>query len=136
VTLISVSPFCAITLLSFEADMHFSFPLLSSHVPIPFDVSFALPVYHVLLHLKSHIALGDFFRLVDDRPTAAALLEIYAREQDRAMLKDFYYQDDRRVANAALAMEDALRAKVRPSRLRPKVAASADVSSPPSSGLP
>lgn len=70
-------------------------------------------VYHVLLHLKSRIALGDFFRIVDDRPTAAALLEIYAKEQDRAMLKDFYYQDDRRIENAGLAMEDAATTNVR-----------------------
>lgn len=69
-------------------------------------------VYHVLLHLKSHLALGDFFRIVDDRPRAAVLLEIYAREQDREMLKDFYYQDDRRKESARLMLEEADRTKV------------------------
>ncbi|KAL7416492.1 Vps16, C-terminal region-domain-containing protein [Mrakia frigida] len=68
-------------------------------------------VYHVLLHLKTHLALGDFFRIVDDRPRAAALLEIYAKEQDREMLKDFYYQDDRREESARLMLEEADRAK-------------------------
>ena len=67
-------------------------------------------MYHVLLHLKTHLALGDFFRIVDDRPKAAALLEIYAKEQDREMLKDFYYQDDRREESARLMLDEADRA--------------------------
>ena len=73
-------------------------------------------VYHVLLHLKTHLALGDFFRIVDDRPKAAALLEIYAKEQDREMLKDFYYQDDRREESARLMLDEADRATVSPAR--------------------
>ncbi|KAF8314990.1 vacuolar assembling/sorting protein VPS16 [Clavulina sp. PMI_390] len=68
-------------------------------------------VYHVLLHLKRRLNLGDFFKLIEDggeelRP-AASLLQVYAREQNRDLLKDFYFQDDRRTESAALALEEA-----------------------------
>lgn len=93
-------------------------------------------VYHVLLRLKSQLSRGDFFRLVqapisdraaptsgisDADPTnaggepnlaghaalAANLLEVYAKEQDRELLRDFYYQDDRRMESAVLALQEA-----------------------------
>ncbi|KAF5390852.1 hypothetical protein D9757_004539 [Collybiopsis confluens] len=40
---------------------------------------------------------------------ASRLLQVYAREQDRDMLRDFYYSDDRRVESAVLAMDEASR---------------------------
>lgn len=55
--------------------------------------------------------LGDFFRLLEDggeRLTLATrLLQVYAREQNREMLRDFYYSDDRRVESATLLLEEA-----------------------------
>ena len=68
-------------------------------------------VYHVLLHLKRRLNLGDFFRLIEDggpelKP-AANLLQVYAREQNRDLLKDFWFQDDRRTESACLALEEA-----------------------------
>ena len=38
---------------------------------------------------------------------ASKLLQVYAREQNREMLRDFYYSDDRRVESAVLALEEA-----------------------------
>lgn len=85
-------------------------------------------VYHTLLTLKSRLALGDFFKLVDDSRTAGALLECYARDsedvnldgkpsgggKEREMLKDFYWQDDRRLEGGLLALEEGALATVRP----------------------
>ncbi|SPC62637.1 related to vacuolar protein sorting 16 [Ustilago sp. UG-2017b] len=94
-------------------------------------------IYHVLLRLKSQLSRGDFFRIVQapvsdamlpppgqtsnnrSRSTvklasarqylslASNLLEAYAKEVDRDLLKDFYYQDDRRTDSAILALEEA-----------------------------
>lgn len=38
---------------------------------------------------------------------------MYAREQNRDMLRDFYYSDDRRVESAVLCLEDAASSSVR-----------------------
>ncbi|KAI6095558.1 vacuolar assembling sorting protein VPS16 [Pisolithus croceorrhizus] len=70
-------------------------------------------VYRVLLHLHKHLSLGDFFRLIEDGgqslAPASRLLQVYAREQNKEMLRDFYYSDDRRVESAVLALEEASR---------------------------
>jgi hypothetical protein len=95
-------------------------------------------VYHVLLRLRSQLSRGDFFRIIQ-APIADAtapqaegsneanttgvassssyvylacnLLERYAKEEDLDLLKDFYYQDDRRTESALLALDEA-KAKV------------------------
>lgn len=43
--------------------------------------------------------------MINNKPLACSLLEVYCKEQDRELLKDFYYQDDRRIdsANATLS---------------------------------
>ncbi|EJC99299.1 vacuolar protein sorting-associated protein 16 [Fomitiporia mediterranea MF3/22] len=68
-------------------------------------------IYSVLLHLQKSLSLGSFFRLIEDGgpalAPAARLLQVYAREQDREMLRDFYYSDDRRVDSAVLLLEEA-----------------------------
>ncbi|OSC98084.1 vacuolar protein sorting-associated protein 16 [Trametes coccinea BRFM310] len=68
-------------------------------------------VYHVLLHLQKRLSLGSFFRLIEEGgprlALASRLLQVYAREQNRDMLRDFYYSDDRRVESAVLCLEDA-----------------------------
>ncbi|PWY97065.1 hypothetical protein BCV70DRAFT_234108 [Testicularia cyperi] len=94
-------------------------------------------IYHVLLRLKLQLSRGDFFRIVqapisdatlaslsvdagrDASPSsvllparqylalASNLLESYARETDRDLLRDFYYQDDRRTDSALLALDEA-----------------------------
>jgi len=71
----------------------------------------ARQVYHVLLHLHKRLSLGNFFRLLEDGgerlAPATRLLQVYAREQNRDMLRDFYYSDDRRVESATLLLEEA-----------------------------
>lgn len=73
-------------------------------------------VYHVLLHLHKRLPLGDFFRLIEDGGLrlvpASRLLQVYAREQNREMLRDFYYSDDRRVESAVLSLDEAARMSV------------------------
>lgn len=83
-------------------------------------------VYHVLLKLQKQLSRGDFFRVVQSpaielsqqarcgRPTTTAyqqlalrLLELYAYQFDRELLKDLYFTDDRRVELASLALQDA-----------------------------
>lgn len=60
--------------------------------------------------------MGSFFRLIEDGgeklAPAIKLLQVYAREQDREMLRDFYYSDDRRVESAVLALDEASKATV------------------------
>jgi vacuolar protein sorting-associated protein 16 len=72
-------------------------------------------VYHVLLQLYNRLPLGAFFRLIEDGGSSLApasrLLQVYAREQNSEMLRDFYYSDDRRVESAVLCLEEARRMK-------------------------
>ncbi|KAF8524325.1 vacuolar protein sorting-associated protein 16 [Hysterangium stoloniferum] len=68
-------------------------------------------IYHVLLHLHKRLPLGNFFRLIEEGgprlSLASRLLQVYAREQNRDMLRDFYYSDDRRLESAILALDEA-----------------------------
>jgi Vps16, C-terminal region len=76
---------------------------------------YSCSVYHVLLQLYKRLRLGDFFRLIEDGGSSLApasrLLQVYAREQNPEMLRDFYYSDDRRVESAVLNLEEARRMK-------------------------
>ncbi len=69
------------------------------------------PVYHVLLHLRQQLAPGDLFALIDDKSSvmrpALKLLQVYGREADRDLLRNYYYQDDRRLDSAGLDIEEA-----------------------------
>ena len=65
-------------------------------------------VIFVLLHLKRTLPLASFFRLLTNRPLATALVETSARSQDRSLLKDLFYQDDRRLDGAHLLFSEAL----------------------------
>ncbi|KAH7083623.1 Vps16, N-terminal region-domain-containing protein [Paraphoma chrysanthemicola] len=65
-------------------------------------------VYHVLLHLRKKLPLASFFRVVNSRPVATALVESSAWDQDRELLKDLYYQDDRRLDGSNLLLSEAL----------------------------
>lgn len=68
------------------------------------------------MHLHKRLPLGDFFRLIEDGGTtlvpASHLLQVYAREQNPEMLRDFYYSDDRRVESAVLSLDEASRTSV------------------------
>lgn len=62
----------------------------------------------VLLHLKAKLPLATFFRTINSRPVATALVEATSQQLDRPLLKDLYYQDDRRLDGANLLFLDAL----------------------------
>ncbi|KAI9248907.1 Vps16, C-terminal region-domain-containing protein [Sporodiniella umbellata] len=57
-------------------------------------------VYLVIFHLKRKLSVGNFFRVINNKPMACNLLEVYCKEQDTELLKNFYHQDDRGVDTA------------------------------------
>ncbi|KAI8644677.1 Vps16, C-terminal region-domain-containing protein [Parasitella parasitica] len=63
-------------------------------------------VYLVIFHLKRKLPLGEFFRMINNKPMACNLLEVYCKEQDTELLKDFYYQDDRRIDSANVVLSE------------------------------
>ncbi|OIW33776.1 vacuolar protein sorting-associated protein 16 [Coniochaeta ligniaria NRRL 30616] len=71
-------------------------------------------VYFVLHHLRRKLPLAAFFRVTSARPLATALVEAAARNhpeggEDTALLKDLYYQDDRRLDGADVFVRESLR---------------------------
>jgi hypothetical protein len=64
----------------------------------------------VLLQLKRKLPLAAFFRVINTRPAATALVESSATlDGDHAFLKDLYYQDDRRKDGAGVFIRESLR---------------------------
>ena len=73
-------------------------------------------MHFVLRHIKRKLPLAAFFRVINTRPTATALVEASARshsaeedEENQALLKDLFYQDDRRADGADVFAREALR---------------------------
>ncbi|KAG9242766.1 vacuolar protein-like protein sorting vps16 [Calycina marina] len=62
----------------------------------------------VLMHLKKKLQLAAFFRVLNSRPIATALIEAAAKTDDHELLKDLYYQDDRRLDGATIFIREAL----------------------------
>ena len=66
-------------------------------------------ILYVLLKLKKKLPLAAFFRVINTRPTATAMVEASAlQEGDNTLLKDLYYQDDRRVDGALVFIRESL----------------------------
>lgn len=65
-------------------------------------------VFFVLLQLKQKLPLAAFFRTISDKPVAGALVESSARAQDKELLRDLFYQDDRPVEGSNLLLEEAM----------------------------
>lgn len=65
-------------------------------------------VLFVLLQLKKKLPLASFFRVINGRPVATALIESSAQGEDNELLKDLYYQDDRRLDGANVFVREAL----------------------------
>ncbi|TLD04900.1 uncharacterized protein PgNI_09463 [Pyricularia grisea] len=66
-------------------------------------------VLSVLHELRRKLPLASFFRTINRRPVATALVEAAAvREGDNALLKDLYYQDDRRLDGASVFLREAI----------------------------
>ncbi|KAL5088394.1 hypothetical protein Trisim1_006602 [Trichoderma cf. simile WF8] len=67
-------------------------------------------ILFVLTKLKKKLPLASFFRVINVRPTATALVESAAlMEGDNTLLKDMYYQDDRRIDGANVFIRESLR---------------------------
>ncbi|PYH49546.1 tethering complex subunit VPS16 [Aspergillus saccharolyticus JOP 1030-1] len=65
-------------------------------------------VNYVLLQLKTKLPLASFFRTINNRPMASALVETNARSQDKELLKDLFYQDDRPIDGSNVLLSEAL----------------------------
>ncbi|KAF3313629.1 hypothetical protein TWF173_005702 [Orbilia oligospora] len=65
-------------------------------------------VFYVLLHLKKKLPIATFFRIINDRPLAYSLIETSARNIDTELLKDLYYQDDRKSDGANVILKESL----------------------------
>lgn len=66
-------------------------------------------ILSVLLQLKKKLPLAAFFRTINSRPVATALVEASAvKEGDNTILKDLYYQDDRRVDGANVFIRESV----------------------------
>lgn len=74
-------------------------------------------VFFVLLQLKTKLPLASFFRLLSTRPLASALVESSAASNDKSLLKDLYYQDDRLQSLSNLVLTEALHADSTPAKL-------------------
>lgn len=70
-----------------------------------------LTVLSVLLSLRRKHSLGKFFRFLDGKPEAAAILTTYCKKYDQDLIRDFWYQDDRRVERACFDLEEAAAVK-------------------------
>lgn len=66
-------------------------------------------MYYVILQLKKKLPLSSFFRVISTRPVATALVESSAQSDDVELLKDLYYQDDRRIDGASVFVKEALK---------------------------
>jgi vacuolar protein sorting-associated protein 16 len=61
-----------------------------------------------MTHLRKSLPLAQFFKVINDKPIAAQLFEGWAKEYDPELLKDFYYQDDRKSASAGILINESL----------------------------
>lgn len=66
-------------------------------------------IFFVLLQLKKKLPLASFFQVINGRPVATALIESSAQSEDIELLKDLYYQDDRRVDGSSVFVREALK---------------------------
>lgn len=74
-------------------------------------------VFYVLWYLKKKLPLAQFFRMINNKPTAASLIERYSRQQDLPLLKDYYYQADRRADGANVFFQESFDADELQTRL-------------------
>ena len=65
-------------------------------------------VKYVLVALRKELPLSSFFRVINTRPVATALVESSAWKFERDLLKDLFYQDDRRLDGAMLLLLQSL----------------------------
>jgi len=61
----------------------------------------------VILHLHRKLPIAEFFKIINEKPLACNLLEVYCKEQNLGLLKDFYYQADYKSETAAILTNES-----------------------------
>lgn len=60
-----------------------------------------------MLALRRQHSLGTFFRFLDGQHEAIAILTNYGKKYDKDVIKDFWFQDDRRTESACFELDEA-----------------------------
>lgn len=63
---------------------------------------------YVIALVKQKNPIAMFFRMINDKPAAVSALVDHARLHDTQLLKDFYYQDDRKLSGADLMLRESM----------------------------
>ena len=71
------------------------------------SVANSAAVLSVLLALRRQHSLGTFFRFLDGKYEAIAILASYGKRYDKDLIKDFWFQDDRRTESACFELDEA-----------------------------
>lgn len=72
---------------------------------------------YVVFEIKNSNPLAVFFKMINDKPAAVSVLTEYAKVADQQLLKDFYYQDDRKLDSAMLVISEAEQVQDRSQKL-------------------
>lgn len=99
-------------LLSLEQDQQALIRAIESYDADLGNLLILIIVFLVLFHLRKKLPLGDFFRAINDYKFACDLLIAYCNHQDHDLLRDFFYQDDRRLEASNLTLVESFDEKV------------------------
>ena len=119
----------AIRLLNFEPRAAEQVPLLMKMKKFHLALTKAVDsgdtdlVYMVILHLKERLQLGEFLMAIRTVPVAYALYLQYCREENRQMLLDLYYQEDKHLDEGNCRVVDSYDEERLDARLRMLVSA-------------
>lgn len=106
-------PKLATKLLDFEFQAANQVPLLISMQEDELSLKKAIEsgdtdlIYLVILHLHRKLPIAEFFKIINEKPLACNLLEIYCRQQNLSLLKDYYYQADYKSETAAILTNES-----------------------------
>lgn len=65
----------------------------------------------VVLVLHQNLSVPKFFQAINSHPFAQKIVELFASLEDKELLKDFYYQDDRRASSANIYITESYNAE-------------------------
>jgi len=106
-------PKLATKLLDFESQAANQVPLLISMQEDELSLKKAIEsgdtdlIYLVILHLHRKLPIAEFFKIINEKPLACNLLEVYCKQQNLPLLKDFYYQADFKSETAAILTNES-----------------------------
>jgi len=116
-------PKLATKLLDFESQAANQVPLLISMQEDELSLKKAIEsgdtdlIYLVILHLHRKLPIAEFFKIINEKPLACNLLEVYCKQQNLPLLKDFYYQADFKSETAAILTNESYEEKEVMSRI-------------------